>query len=210
MQEWDWTHPFRYDLISVVFCFPQPKPASRASFHVRMAAASRRTGAVTVMMTAGISQMSLRHVVSLPHMEALKFLPLYFHILSLLSQFFWSLSPPSLHILQLEAFYQSIVQYFILLYTLSMSLLANCIETWSKTTLYFFIACVCFLKGFDKTRSCLLFKNRWIECIIRFPNDLRRNTSCVREWLCIVVSQKGRTRSDVLFWVQFNLMAWGF
>lgn len=61
-----------------VFWFPQPKPACRASFPVRMDAASRRTGAVTVMMTAGINRMSLRHVVSLPHTERFEVLPSVF------------------------------------------------------------------------------------------------------------------------------------
>lgn len=61
-----------------VLCFPQPKPASQASFPVRMDAVSRRTGAVTVMMTAGISRMSLRHVVSLPHVERFEVLPSVF------------------------------------------------------------------------------------------------------------------------------------
>lgn len=61
-----------------VLCVPQPKPASQASFPARMDAASQRTGAVTVMMTAGISRMSLCHVVSLPHAERFEVLPSVF------------------------------------------------------------------------------------------------------------------------------------
>lgn len=166
-----------------VLCVPQPKPASQASFPARMDAASQRTGAVTVMMTAGISRMSLCHVVSLPHAERFEVLPSVFPcfisaIIILLG--FFIVKPP----------YPSIKGYFLSNHTTVFYLIIcfkhaingylhwNMLQKSLDTSIWF-------LESFKKVRFHLLclYVQSWIEHNNGFTNVSHRNASfVVHKW----------------------------
>lgn len=192
-----------------VLCFPQPKPASQASFPVRMDAASRRTGAVTVMMTAGISRMSLRHAVSLPHVERFEVLPSvfpYFIFAIIILLGFFIIKPPypsingflSNHI---TVFYLIICFEHAINEYLHWNMIYDLKITWRLNT------CIWFLKGFIKMRFCLLCFMYRVELNITMVSRMFHTEICL--WLFIngvrivaFQNKRGCLRSGaVLSWV---------